>query len=333
MEQRVEYLDWLRAVAVLFVMVGHASPSTAPGGAIGVSVFFVISGYLICSILLRDGMLTIPNVVRFWVRRAARIYPMYVAQILIVWLWLYRDDADKFLLQMPGLLTFTSDFGVWFGYSVGVLWSLAVEFWFYITFPALLFIARRTGYPVTFFLILMVVSIAARLNHTESLTLAYYHQFLIGVIIALLVDNRKVPEFLASHIAFNSALAVLAICVAVPITARNFGGYFQGTYAALATGVLICHWLQRPPRASLPIMQGIGAISYSAYLLHPIVIDYIWKTKQHLPSHIPTFVAISLSASLVTCFAIERPFIALAHKFIGFKKFSVAPASQTETFS
>ncbi|WP_275198484.1 hypothetical protein [Bradyrhizobium sp. CSA207] len=44
-----------------------------------------------------------------------------------------------------------------------------------------------------------------------------------------------------------------------------------------------------PPRVSLPIVQGIGAISYSAYLLHPIVIDYIWKTKQHLPNHIPNF--------------------------------------------
>ncbi|WP_165405597.1 acyltransferase family protein [Bradyrhizobium genosp. SA-3] len=320
MEQRVEYLDWLRAVAVMVVMVGHASPSTAPGGAIGVSVFFVISGYLICSILLRDGMLTIPNVVRFWVRRVARIYPMYVSQIAILWLWLYRDDADELILQMPGLLTFTSDFGVWFGYSVGVLWSLAVEFWFYITFPALLYVARKTGYPLAFFLILAVVSIATRLNQTESLTLAYYHQFLIGVIIALLADDQKVPKFLASNIAFNSAVAGLAICVAIPITARNLGGYFQGTYAALATGALICCWLQRPPRASLPIVQGIGAISYSAYLLHPIIIDYVWKTKQHLPSHIPTFVAITLGASLVTYFVIERPFIALAHKCTPFSK-------------
>ncbi|BAR62167.1 hypothetical protein NK6_9023 [Bradyrhizobium diazoefficiens] len=245
---------------------------------------------------------------------------MYVAQIMILWLWLYRDDADKLLLQMPALLTFTSDFGVWFGYSVGVLWSLAVEFWFYITFPALLFIARKAGYPVTFFLVLMVMSIAARLNQTESLTLAYYHQFLIGVIIALLVDDQKVPKFLATNIAFNSALAVLAICVAIPITARNFAGYFQGTCAAFAAGVLVCYWLQRPPRASLPILQGIGTISYSAYLLHPIVIDYVWKTKQHLPSHIPTFVAITLGASLVTYLAIERPFIALAHRHTRFGK-------------
>ncbi|MCK1352669.1 acyltransferase [Bradyrhizobium sp. CW7] len=311
---RVEYLDWLRAVAVLFVMLGHASPSTAPGGAIGVSVFFVISGYLICSILLREGMLTIPNVVRFWGRRVARIYPMYVAQIAILWLWLYRDNVDNFASQIPGLLTFTSDFAVWFGYSYGVLWSLAVEFWFYITFPAVLFISRKTGYPVLCFLILVVASIAARLAHGESLTFAYYHQFLVGSIVALWAADQKLPKFVANDVAFNTAVAVLVICLAIPITARNLGGYFQGTYAAFATAVLICYWLQRPARASLPIMQGIGAISYSAYLLHPIVVDYIWQTKRHLPDHLPTFVAITLGTSLMTYFIIERPFIALAHR-------------------
>jgi peptidoglycan/LPS O-acetylase OafA/YrhL len=324
---RVEYLDWLRAAAVLFVMIGHASPSTAPGGAVGVSLFFVISGYLICSILLRDGMLTIPNVAKFWVRRVARIYPMYVAQIAILWLWLYRDGADKFYLEIPGLLTFTSDFGVWFGYSFGVLWSLAVEFWFYITFPALLLIARKTGYPVLCFLVLVLASIVARLAHTESLTLAYYHQFLIGAIIALWSSDQKVPKILANDVAFNASVAVLALCVAIPVTARNLTGYFQGTSAALATGALICFWLQRPPRASLPIVQGIGSISYSAYLLHPIVIDYIWKNKQHLPNHIPTFLAISLGASLVTYFLVERPFMTFAHAYTRFGKASEVVAT------
>jgi peptidoglycan/LPS O-acetylase OafA/YrhL len=320
MERRIEFLDWLRAVAVLLVMVGHASPSTAPGGAVGVSMFFVISGYLICSILLRDGMLTIPNVARFWIRRVARIYPMYVVQILILLLWLYRSDADRLLIAIPQLLTFTFRFDVWFGYSLGVLWSLAVEFWFYVTFPAILLIALKTRYPIFCMCVLIAGSIAARLGKTESLTLAYYHQFLIGAVIALWAFAHRIPKLLGKDFAFNLALAVLALCVAIPITSRNLGGYFQGSSAALATAVLICYWLSRPPQTSMPILKGIGVISYSAYLLHPIVIDYVWKAKQQLPSHIPTFVAITLGVSLLTYLIVERPFVAMAHKYTTFGK-------------
>ena len=74
--ERIEYLDWLRALAAGLVVIGHARGSLMPGGAIGVSVFFVLSGYLITSIHLRDGMMSVPNIGRFIVRRLARIYPL-----------------------------------------------------------------------------------------------------------------------------------------------------------------------------------------------------------------------------------------------------------------
>lgn len=65
------------------MVIGHTHNSTSPGGALGVSVFFVLSAYLITSILLRDGMMSLLNIIKFIIRRIARIYPMYVFQFTL----------------------------------------------------------------------------------------------------------------------------------------------------------------------------------------------------------------------------------------------------------
>ena len=97
---RIEHLDWLRALAAGLVLVGHCANPLVRGGAIGVCVFFVLSGYLITSILLRDGMFTGENIAKFIVRRIARIYPLYVVHIALAVLVYRLFQADSFRLPL-----------------------------------------------------------------------------------------------------------------------------------------------------------------------------------------------------------------------------------------
>lgn len=319
-QTRVEFLDWLRATAVLLVLLGHSIRPMAPGGAIGVSIFFVLSGYLIAGLLLRDGMLTPGNIAKFILRRVARIYPMYAFQIcaVVFGLWLFNSpQLNDAISMLPGLFTFTSDYGTWIGYSFGVLWTLSVEFWFYVTFPFFLLVATRIG--LTRVLLLGIAgSIAAKIGHTESLTLTYYDHFLIGALVASLAKREDLPELFKSNASRNTAIVIIVICASIPVTSRNLSWHIQSLTTALATAALICHWMLRPPVLSMPFVQGIGVISYSAYLLHAVVLDFIIKKSGAHPEHIPTFLAVTFGLSAITYFCIEKPIIALAHRHLKF---------------
>ncbi len=150
-------IDGLRAVAVLAVLVHHAFPEYLPGGFIGVDVFFVISGYLISSIILGELQQGRYSFASFYSRRIRRIFPALLLVLgstaLIGW---HRLTADEYALLGKHLLAgaaFASNFVLWqeAGYfdaeSVGKpllhLWSLAIEEQFYLFWPLMLFAVYR----------------------------------------------------------------------------------------------------------------------------------------------------------------------------------------------
>ncbi len=151
-------LDGLRAIAVALVVAYHLFPAWwLPQGFIGVDVFFVISGFLITSLLLREAEVSVEegrgsriSLLDFWRRRARRLLPALITLIVVCGLWAWSVGGDVlvgFGRQVLGALTFTFN---WMSISAGSgyfdsgtpelfrnLWSLAVEEQFYVLWPLL----------------------------------------------------------------------------------------------------------------------------------------------------------------------------------------------------
>lgn len=166
---RIYGLDSLRAVAVLAVLVYHFLPSLLPGGFVGVDVFFVLSGFLITTLLVRERVQTGRVSLRhFWTRRVRRIIPAMVAVVVVCTAAAGVIGGDVLVgikLQVLGALTFASN---WFAIAQGTsysadlvpqlfanFWSLAVEEQFYLFWPLVLLAvfsvrrSRATGLVVT----------------------------------------------------------------------------------------------------------------------------------------------------------------------------------------
>jgi peptidoglycan/LPS O-acetylase OafA/YrhL len=322
--ERIEYLDWLRALAAGLVVIGHARGSLMPGGAVGVSVFFVLSGYLITSILLRDGMMTAPNIGKFIARRLARIYPLYVVQValvVIVFALFHRERIGSVLGAVPGLLTFTQDVQEWFGYGFGVLWTLAVEFWFYVTFPFLLWIAIATGRLVPCILLGIVASIVAKIFGFGGITLYFYDQFLIGGLCAAAIKYDLVPPILAWPKLFAICIVAIVLLAEIPFAAtRDLHWFFQDFGTALVTGIAVMAGHAHRPTITLPFIAFLGRISYSTYLMHAVVLDVFFAVWHISP--IPVIIVTFFVASF-TYYAIEMPVERQAHRRI---RYGLAPA-------
>src|SRR5258708_30871417 len=132
---RDSYYDYIRALAALLVLFGHKGKM--PGGYIGVSIFFCLSGFLITRILIGLPELSLANLGKFIFRRWMRIFPLYLAAIIATYFLMreFRPDSlETFRALIPGMLTFTS-YPSNVGFSAAVFWTLHAEFWFYIIFP------------------------------------------------------------------------------------------------------------------------------------------------------------------------------------------------------
>jgi peptidoglycan/LPS O-acetylase OafA/YrhL len=148
----------LRAIAVIAVMGYHLGFGWAPGGLLGVSVFFTLSGYLITDLLMgqfeRDGVL---HMAQFWIRRARRLLPALVVVLIAVTLWVsldHRSDLNALWGNVGAAAGYYSNWWLIFQHvsyfarfgppsPLGHLWSLSVEEQFYLIWPWLLLVGLR----------------------------------------------------------------------------------------------------------------------------------------------------------------------------------------------
>ena len=167
-------IDGLRAIAVLPVILFHAGFTFIGGGFIGVDVFFVISGYLITSIIIEDLENNKFSLWSFYERRARRILPALFLVIFVcipfAWIWMSQAQLKDFSQSLIAVSFFVSNFLFWreSGYFDTVVeekpllhtWSLAVEEQFYIVFPILLIFLWGFGKRKTFWFIMILSAIS-----------------------------------------------------------------------------------------------------------------------------------------------------------------------------
>jgi len=145
-------IDGLRALGVLLVVIFHAFPRTLPGGFAGVDIFFVVSGYLISTIIFENLEKGSFSFVEFYSRRIRRIFPALIVVLatgsILGWFVLLTDEYKRLGLHIVSGAGFVSNFVLWSeaGYFDGDaytkpflhLWSLGIEEQFYIVWPVLL---------------------------------------------------------------------------------------------------------------------------------------------------------------------------------------------------
>lgn len=336
MAKRDNYYDYIRAFAALLVLFCHKGKM--PGGSIGVSIFFCLSGFLITQILVSLPSLTLSNIAKFIFRRFMRIYPLYVATIAVTILlaWMYRPEwLPKLTAGLFGMLTFTQiPNGIGFATAVG--WTLHAEFWFYVFFPIVFALTYKRGLlPLTIGL-LIAASFVAKIyfgltwpSNDQWLTIIYLDQLMYGSICALLIAKRSaLVSLFSSRYWFWGALIInLLIGKLAHHDAYDFFWYLETSGAAFLCAVAILHHEASKKVLNDNFFAWLGRISFSIYLVHAVVRDYHYPLVQKLPDifDTPVFVVVVLIISYFTERFIERPGVRLSKVLA---KFQPAPSSQ-----
>ena len=335
MKYRAE-IDGLRALAVVPVILFHAGFETFSGGFVGVDVFFVISGYLITTILIEDIENKRFSIVNFYERRARRILPALYALLIFSTLYalytspFYARDifqsifATTLFSENLLLLIESADY-----FALGTdekflfhTWSLAVEEQYYVVFPIFLILAWRFGKNRVFWMIVAMAAVSLLLsewgwrkspstNFYLPLTRAW--ELFAGSIAAFFVQKHGVQKNnLLSLIGFGSIISsIIYYDETIP---------FPSVYALVPVlgAVLLITYADKETIAAKLLgtkgFVGIGLISYSAYLWHqPLIV--ILHRDTNFVALIEDPVVGGLLILIITCFLaaasyyiIERPF-------------------------
>ncbi|MDH3668435.1 MAG: acyltransferase [Paracoccaceae bacterium] len=284
-------IDGLRALAVVPVVLFHADLALFSGGFVGVDVFFVISGYLITSLILNDQAAGRFSVVNFYERRARRILPALFTVILFsvpfALIWLPPKDLVDFAQSMVAATTFSSNILFWreTGYFETAselkpllhTWSLAVEEQFYIFFPLLLAALSAAKRKVTGAVILTILGVSFALAQWGSArmpTATFYllptraWELMLGAIVALYLTR-------SDRVRGNEPLALAGIgLILAAIFLYDKSTPFPGAFALAPTvGTALVILFATEGTLAFRLLSnravvGFGLISYSLYLWH-----------------------------------------------------------------
>lgn len=313
-DQRRRYmpgLDGLRALAVLAVIFYHLGMPWASGGLLGVSIFFVLSGYLITDLLLseceKNGAVDLKH---FWLRRARRLLPgmTTLLAVLIVWVALFRpsllgnlrEDALAALFYVSNWWYIFHHLSYFASYETPSLlthfWSLAVEEQFYLIWP--LFIAFGFKYKGLRKYLLGITLIGAALSallmgliyqpNTDP-SRVYYgtdtraFSILLGAGLAFIWPSQKLSDNLAkssrSFLDIVGSLALVMIIIMIWLTNQYDNFIYQGGLVVLSLATVIVIAVIAHPSTLLGRILGvkplrwIGVRSYGMYLWHyPVIV-------------------------------------------------------------
>jgi peptidoglycan/LPS O-acetylase OafA/YrhL len=340
--RNIPSLDGLRAVSIFLVILAHSCEHFAAWSRIpirtyllfahtGVSVFFVVSGFLITRLLLKELHTTgAIRLARFYLRRSFRIFPAFYFYLGIIFVLTLSGLFDTPLRAFFFSAIYASNYYIGPGGGfVGLqhFWSLSVEEHFYLLWPAaLIFLGKRKAIYLSIFLIFISPflrvatylilapqnrALVNRMSHSSSDTIMF------GCLLALLWDSRSFGRWL--RIGSNpwaAAFAASFLCFIDPLLDLRFFGRYDLTIGMTLEGLCICvitiFVIRRP--TTLPgktlnsaVLRHIGVISYSLYLWQNI---FTGNTSQYFPFNL---LAVLACAELSYLF-VERPSLAVRDK-------------------
>jgi peptidoglycan/LPS O-acetylase OafA/YrhL len=333
-------IDGLRAIAVLSVVIYHAFPNALKAGFMGVDIFFVISGYLISSIIFENLDRGSFSFGQFYGRRIKRIFPaltlVLLSCLVFGWFGLLGDEFKQLGKHAAAGAGFVSNFFFWqeVGYFNNAaetkpllhLWSLAIEEQFYIVWPLIVWVTwKRKWLFLAVFAGLTVASFAynAHLVRLDP-TATFYSpatriwELLTGVLLAYIstqprAGTAKPWEFSSSLRQTASALGVLLLAIA--FYRIDKGRPFPGTWAmlpVLGTFLLIfagpSAWFNRFVLSNR-LLVWIGLISFPLYLWHWPILSFMRIVESGSPEPYFRNIALLLSVLLawMTYYFVEKP--------------------------
>jgi peptidoglycan/LPS O-acetylase OafA/YrhL len=340
---RIASLDGLRALSILLVLLGHASMSDgAPHllgplrhvGNIGVRFFFVISGFLITTLLLKEEAKTgTISLGRFYLRRTLRIFPaayFFIAVIALLgslhWIKMIPHEV---LYGATYTMNYHDNKALW----LGQLWSLAVEEQFYLLWPGLMLLAGRVRAFRGAWLVVALVPLlrawmwfglhatdTSMTKHYEAVADALATGCLLAAYYNRLGEFGWYRRFQSRTVVFLGATCGLVLVGNALFLVNPGAFYVWGQSLANVGTVFAIDWAIRHPEHLLGKMLNwrpmiaIGVLSYSLYLWqNPFLLGdmgNLWTTW-------PQNLFFGVAAALVSYYAIEQPFLNLKDRIEG----------------
>lgn len=289
-------IDGLRAIAILFVLLFHSGLKLVPSGFVGVDIFFVISGFLITTILHNSLQKNRFSFIEFYSRRLWRLQPLLICLILTTicatYLFYLPEDFVNYFKSARKTTLFTSN--VFFekatkGYfsakanELPLLhtWSLSIEWQCYLILPVIMYALYRIFPPrqlskIIYVLTLFFLALALYYSAKEPSKTYYYlssriFEFLIGSCVAFSSNRMILNKYVSEVISFAALLAIFYIA-----TRGNISWGFPNSYAFIlcaAVSILIAAGKNNPQSLltqllSIKPLVFIGLISYSLYVWH-----------------------------------------------------------------
>jgi peptidoglycan/LPS O-acetylase OafA/YrhL len=340
--RNIPSLDGMRAISILLVIVAHTSQNFSRWIPIplssyllfahtGVSVFFVISGFLITSLLLKEfhatGTIALK---RFYLRRAFRIFPPFYLYLGIIFVLVLVGVFHTPLRAFFFAATYTSNYylGPGSGFKgLQHLWSLSVEEQFYLLWPAaLLLLGKRRAVYLAWFLVLVsplsraITYVLLAPPHRAMVDRMFHSSIdtiMFGCLLALLWQNDRFTRLQRTWVrGWVVTGAVFFLFVLDPLLQLHFAGGYDLLVGMTLEGVSIClitlYVVKRPETfpgriLNTTVLRHIGVISYSLYLWQSI---FTVEAGQFFPLDL---VAILACAEL-SYWAVERPSLRLRER-------------------
>ena len=330
-------IDGLRAIAVMSVILFHAGFEWFKGGYIGVDVFFVISGYLITSLIVSERMENNFSLVKFYERRARRVLPalffIMLVSIPCAWLLMLPYQLEDFAKSILAVCVFSSNILFWreSGYFSEATelkpllhtWSLSIEEQFYLFFPLGLLAVWRFGLKkmaqISTVICLLSLCLAEWMAEKGIIVANFYlmptraWELLIGSLVALYLLRAKRTGCKLDE--FGSVLGIGMIVYSVLMFDKTSSvPGLMALIPTLGTALVLIFAVQGTiinTILSTPWMVGLGLISYSAYLWHQPMFAF---ARLWMPS--PSYRAVlflglilaTLFLAWLTWLFVERPF-------------------------